>query len=246
MSVTVILNGYRRPEYLDSQLHAIHNQSVKPDEVWLWHNHEESQYGAFDKHYKNFDAVVKSSRNFKFHGRFALGLLARTEYVAFFDDDTIPGARWLENCTIHHEKIPGILGGVGIVLRSSTYGDHDRVGWPLPSKDIAYCDLVGHAWFLKRENLKYLWSVPPISLDNGEDIQLSLFAKKHGGLPTYCPPHPPEDKSMWSSLAPWELGNDSRACSNASNPDWAQFAQQRIDIVREALKRGWNTVRNVQ
>jgi len=242
MSVTVILNAYRRPEYFPSQLSAIHAQTAVPDEVWVWKNtHPEADFDGCI-HLPGIDAVVDSSRNFKFHGRFALGLLARTEYVAFFDDDTIPGKKWLENCIACHKEEPGILGGVGIVLRSGMYGDHDRVGWPAPSNEKAYADLVGHAWFMKTDHCRLLWSEKPISLDNGEDIQLSYLAQKYMGLRTYCPPHPPEDKAMWSSLAGDTLGLDPKGESIA-NP--GTHLHLRREIVTKALQEGWRTVRNV-
>ena len=36
--ITVILNGYKRPDYLKIQLNAINNQTVKPESIMLWQN----------------------------------------------------------------------------------------------------------------------------------------------------------------------------------------------------------------
>jgi hypothetical protein len=36
--ITVILNGYKRPENLNEQLEALKNQTVKPDEILFWYN----------------------------------------------------------------------------------------------------------------------------------------------------------------------------------------------------------------
>jgi len=242
MSITVILNGYLRPEYLQTQITAIRQQTVQPDEIWLWTNWHEEGEGFKDVDLNELDVCVHSSRNFKFHGRFTLGLLARTEYVAFFDDDTIPGPKWLENCLECHNEERGIIGGVGIVLNSGTYGDHRRVGWPTPSPDKQYADLVGHAWFMAKSSLYYLWFRDPISLDNGEDIQLSFFAQKFGFLPTYCPPHPPDDKDMWSSLAGDTLGVDNKS-ESISNGE--KHLELRRSIVKTALSEGWKTINNV-
>ncbi len=38
MSITVILNGYKRGSNLDEQYEALQNQTVKPDEILLWYN----------------------------------------------------------------------------------------------------------------------------------------------------------------------------------------------------------------
>ena len=51
-------------------------------------------------------------------------------------------------------------------------------------------DLVGHAWFLKKPMLRFMWAEEPVSWENGEDIHLSYMALKHGGLGTYVPAHP--------------------------------------------------------
>ena len=36
--VTVILTVYNKPQYLDMQIEAIKNQTVKPKEIMLWYN----------------------------------------------------------------------------------------------------------------------------------------------------------------------------------------------------------------
>ena len=36
--ITVVLNGFRRPDYLKTQLEAINNQTVKPESIMLWQN----------------------------------------------------------------------------------------------------------------------------------------------------------------------------------------------------------------
>jgi GT2 family glycosyltransferase len=38
MSITVILNGYKRGKQLTEQLNALNNGTVKPDEILLWYN----------------------------------------------------------------------------------------------------------------------------------------------------------------------------------------------------------------
>lgn len=243
--ITVILNGYKRPEYLEEQVNSILNQTVKPKEIWLWVNHCDNV--NFDNYLSNIDVVVKSSRNFKYHGRFSLGLLARTKYVALFDDDTIPGKKWFENCITTSKKYEDncILGGAGVILDSKNYVYHTREGWPNPKEDDVAVDLVGHAWFLNKFLLTSLWLEPSISLDNGEDIQLSYLASKYFNTKTICPRHPLNDKDYWSSLKPWEYGNDSKASSNGSLMPVSEFFIQRNQIILECLSRGWKTINNI-
>lgn len=242
--ITTILNVYRRPEYLKEQIEAIKNQTIKGEGIWIWVNdHEDNR--EFDYTSLDVDNIIRSSHNYKYHGRFALGLLAQTKYVSFFDDDTIPGDMWYENCVYCQQHGSKILGGAGVVLNSKTYADHIRVGWPSANRTLERVDLVGHAWFVPKEALLAMWNETPY-LNNGEDIQLSYNAQKYKKIETYCPPHPIENKRLWSSLTPYEKGNDNKASSNGSLMPIGEFYNQRDLCVSYAVEGGWNTVRGVK
>ena len=242
--ITVILNCYRRPYNLKMQVDAIRAQSVKPVQIWLWINYHEDNKD-FDPHLLDVDKVFSNNYNWKFYGRFAAALLADTEYIAIYDDDTVPGKRWHENCLETMKTHEGILGSAGIILKSDQYINHDRCGWPTQNKVTTEVDLVGHAWFFKREWLKYLWQEKPVTWDNGEDIQFGFMAKVHGGIPTYCPPHPPEDRDLHGSILGNELGIDDKATSTNSSVSHQQFFGERDRCVQEGIKKGWKTVRGV-
>lgn len=243
--ITVILNCYRRPYNLKMQIDAIRRQSVRPTQIWLWINQHEDNEG-FDPSTVDVDRVFNNDFNWKFYGRFAAALLADTEYVALYDDDTIPGSRWHENCLNTMKTHEGILGSAGIILKGDRYVNHDRCGWPTQNKDVTEVDLVGHSWFFKREWLRYLWQEKPVTWDNGEDIQFGFMAKIHGGVPTYCPPHPPEDRELHGSILGNELGIDDKATSTNSSVSHQQFFSQRDVCVQQGLKKGWITVKGVK
>ena len=243
--ITVILNCYRRPYNLKMQIESLRNQTIKPKQIWLWINdHEDNR--DFDPTTLDVDRVFKNDFNWKFYGRFAAALLADTEYIAIYDDDTIPGDKWHENCLNTMETHEGILGSAGIILKSDQYINHDRCGWPTQNSQVTEVDLVGHAWFFKREWLRYLWQEKPVTWDNGEDIQFGFMAKVYGGIPTYCPPHPSDDRSLHGSVLGNELGIDDKATSTNSAVSHQQFFSERDRCVQEGLKRGWKTVRNVK
>lgn len=242
--ITVILNCYKRPNYLQEQINSIKNQTVKPKEIWLWINSTDENK-KINPYVLGLDRVFKSSVNCKYHARFAIGLLANTEYVAFFDDDTIPGDKWFENCLNTMQQTPGILGGAGVILHDRRYMYHTRVGWPSKNSQTTEVDLVGHAWFLKRSDLNYMWRETPYSLQNGEDIQLSYLAKKYGGVKTYCPPHPKDDPRLHSSLKAELYGNDNKASSNGSIKPIPEFYLERDLCVSHSINNGWKTVLNI-
>jgi len=243
--ITVILNSYRRPYNLNMQIKAIKNQTVLPKETWLWVNDHEDNQG-FDYDDLGLDKIFKNDFNWKFYGRFAAALLADTEYIAIFDDDTVPGTKWFENCLNTMGTHEGILGSAGILLNDKFYVKHDRCGWPTQNKETTRVDLVGHAWFFKREWLQYLWKEKPPTWDNGEDIQFAYSVQKYGGIQTYCPPHPPEDTQMHGSIMGNELGIDNKATSTNSNVSHQQFFSERDMCVQHGLKNGWETVRGIK
>tara|TARA_R110002110_G_scaffold213678_1_gene427047 strand:+ start:564 stop:2192 length:1629 start_codon:yes stop_codon:yes gene_type:complete len=243
--ITVILNSYRRPYNLNMQAKAIQNQTILPKQTWLWTNdHKDNR--NYDYSSLGFDRIFNNDYNWKFYGRFAAALLADTEYIAIFDDDTVPGTKWFENCLNTMKTHEGILGSAGIILNDKNYVKHDRCGWPTHNKETTRVDLVGHAWFFKREWLQYLWKEKPPTWDNGEDIQFAYSAQKYGGIQTYCPPHPANDLQMHGSIMGNELGIDDKATSTNSNISHKQFFEERDLCVLHGLENGWKTTRSVE
>lgn len=240
--ITCVLNVYRRIEYLDYQIESLLNQTIKPSEIIIWINSHEDNKNLNREKYSNFK-IIDCNFNWKYHGRFSAAMLAKTEYVALFDDDTIPGKKWFENCLLNIKKYNGIMGGAGIILNSSTYADHVRSGWPIKNKDIQEVDLVGHSWFLKKEWLKYFWNEEPATWENGEDIQLSYLCQKYGNIKTYCPPHPEYDKELHSSLAGEVFGSDKKASYINYG---SEFYRQRDQIIQKYIKNGWETINGIK
>lgn len=236
--ITVILNCYKRPQYLKEQITAIQSQTVKPEEIIIWYNKPEDdrQYNISGLGVK----VILCDHNYKFHGRFASALLSKTEFVALFDDDTIPGPKWFENCLESYNKKPGIYGTSGVVLHKNKYTPNHKVGWNgvKPNPNIEEVDLVGHAWFMKRKDLIYLWRENPYSWDNGEDMQLSFFAQKYGNVKTYVPPHPIDDIGMWGSQRGAQYGNDKSSSWHKGG-----HFELRNEIAKKQIENGWKTLR---
>ena len=237
--ITVILNCYKRPQYLQEQIEAIKSQTIPSEDIWVWSNKPEDQ-NQQDLSHLGIKTIV-CNHNFKFHGRFALGLLAKTKYVAFFDDDTIPGNKWFENCiNTVNQGYNGILGTTGVLLEGNYYTPHTKVGWNRGGNDQPQeVDLVGHAWFMEKNYLRYLWYEDPVSWDNGEDMQLSYLAQKYGNIKTYVPSHPQSDHSLWGSLP-----TKGKQYGNDNNANWKihNHTPLRNSIVKQQIKQGWKIV----
>jgi len=212
--ITAILNGYKRPQFLKEQIEAISNQTIKPKEIMLWQNNTE----GFDYNLVNTLTTASCNKNMGVWARFAFALNAKTEYVCIFDDDTIPGPLWFENCLQTMKTHQGLLGTIGLIYKNTNnYHPNIRVGWDKPNANTIQVDIVGHAWFFKKEWLSTYWrELPPNGFENvGEDMHFSYTLQKYLGLKTYVPPHPPHFKEMWGSLNGWNMGTEKNALSLA-------------------------------
>jgi glycosyltransferase involved in cell wall biosynthesis len=197
--ISVILNVYKRSINFGEQLNAILNQSIEPLEILVWENGTETVPDEFRKKV----TITRSSTNFGVWARFAYALNSRGEFVCIFDDDTIPGNRWLENCYTTFMKTPGLLGTRGVVFENqNAYSMHSDVGVYGPNVETEQVDIVGHSWFFKKDWLGEFWGDLGNRFLNdvaGEDIHFSFVVQQRLNLPTLVPPHPVDDLSLWGS-----------------------------------------------
>jgi len=198
-----VLNLYRRPHTLIQQLNAVQTQSFPPEKIIIWKNYAEGvNVPEIPEELKHNVTVIESSENFGVWARFTCGLLVNTEYICVFDDDTIPGKYWFENCIQTMKTHCGLLGTIGLrFLKGDDYEHEPRIGWHGPNNNVEQVDIVGHAWFFKQEWTHYLFECLPDYNSMflvGEDIGFSYILQKHG-INTYVPPHPLGNMEMWGS-----------------------------------------------
>jgi len=238
MSITTILQIYKRPNYLKEQIQAIKNQTIKSDKIMIVHNEGGITFN-YSRDIQKDVQLIYANPNMKFHLRFAIALLCQSEYVAFFDDDTIPQPQWYENCLNTIKKHDCICVTNGRIIdrkNNKQYGP----GWGNPSDNEVEVDFGGHAWFLRKKNLKYMWYDDIIEYNNGEDIQLSANAQIFGKIPTIVPPHPSSNKRLWGSdpQKAIEYGCDSVASWIVNK----SHNKERYKLFDEYVKRGWKLI----
>jgi GT2 family glycosyltransferase len=203
--ITVILNVYKRPHVLQEQLDAIKNQTIQPKQIIIWHNHVDG-YEIPENIRNNKSLIIMNcNKNMGVWARFAAALTANTEFICVFDDDTIPGKKWFENCINTINVVNGLLGTVGVIFNpnASRYMDWaGRIGWCNPNITTMKADIVGHSWFFRRSWLPELFKIVPDYnkfFVTGEDMGLS-YAFQKIGINTYVPPHPYNDIEMFGSI----------------------------------------------
>jgi len=197
--ITVVLNAFKRQAYLKEQIDCVFSQTVPAKIVMIWNNGSQINLGAYGEKVM----IANHSLNLGVWSRFAYAINAETEYICMLDDDTFPAPRFFESCLDHMNQKPALLGARGLrFLSSSRYHPFISYGWDMPNDKAELVDIVGHAWFFKREWLSVFWrEMPPLGTSRlvGEDMHFSFMLQKYLGIPTMVPPHPSENPEIWGS-----------------------------------------------
>ena len=173
-----------------------------------------------------------------------LSNVADSDYVCVFDDDTIPGCNWFFNCLNCMSQKEALYGTIGVIFKDSNkYEVYRRYGWdsynngnnitPMP------VDILGHSWFFKKDWLSYFLREPPKVNEYfsvGEDINFSLMLQKYANIPSYVPPHPSNDLSLFGSIphTAWAIGCDGNSGSN--------IVKTFDDAFQDAINNGFRTL----
>lgn len=246
MSITAVLNVYKRSHTLVQQLYAVQMQSIPPENIIIWKNYSEGiTIPPIPENLKKNVTIIESSKNYGVWARFTCGLLVNTTYVCVFDDDTIPGIDWFKNCIETMKTHCGLLGTIGLRFNrgNSYWSKEPRIGWDGPNTQVEQVDIVGHAWFFQQNWLHYLWECEPDYNQMflvGEDIGLSYIFQKHG-INTYVPPHPLNNKNVWGSdkdLA-YRYGADATAVSCQPG-----IIEKFDEVLKYYINKGFITMRN--
>jgi hypothetical protein len=205
-NISVVCSLFKKPESLILQVKAIKEQTIKPREIFLFQDGIPEDYTLDLKNplKEYFDDIKVCEENVGVWGRFNYARSAKGKYICLFDDDTIPGSRWLENCYMHMLEEEGVYGTIGIVMTEEgkyPIGGHYRVGWENPYSKKAEVDFVGHSWFFKREWLDYMFDGTEKFQKFkyvAEDMCFSVQCLKHN-IRTFVPPHPFWRRDFWGS-----------------------------------------------
>ncbi|KZR79908.1 hypothetical protein PMIT1342_01853 [Prochlorococcus marinus str. MIT 1342] len=230
--VTAVINLYRRFDSVVEIINSLHAQTVPASNIIVWIN---QGTGITDiTRLKNLFpslSIVYCEDNLGVWARFAYSLNNLTEYTVVFDDDTIPGNKWIENCLREMTLEEALYGTVGLIFRSSShYMDHDRHGWPNPNTTSMYVDIVGHSWFFRTSWLRTYWQHKEYFIGTdycGEDMHFS-YALQLLGIPTKVPPHPADDMSFWGSTKGAQAGSGDEAISVSGKGSLMDYPLQQL------------------
>lgn len=239
--LTVIVNGYARPDYLPLVWEAVQYQTRRPRETWIIQNHpgikapvptwffDQLRIGGFTD-----TRLIVSDLNFGCWFRFLVAALhCRTRFVAIYDDDTVSGYAALDTILGELERQPGVYVGRGITYERRDDGPkfwkHRVEGWSAATPQTCRVDFGGHLWVMETRWLRDLLTLLPPRLfqsrtpgrEIGEDMFVSFVAQRRG-LPTYAAAHPPAAGAQWTSVDAWQMGTHPNAVSNSPALDDGQ------------------------
>ena len=234
-TIGVVLQVFKR-NTLQVQLEAAAKQTLAPSTVVVLQNGHHVDVSSiiqkFRVQHPHFEVQhIASSKNLRFHGRFYLAYMLRETYVSVWDDDVLPGSKWLEHCVkvskAHKNALVGGNGRSFIELQSLRGGKT----YKMKQRDsVGRQDFVGHTWTLPREFLKYYLEFDMLSLHTGEDIQLS-FALQKVGIQSWKP----EKKGQWNL-------RDIPGAANA-NASYTKNQAPRELLFCKLLKAGFKTLK---
>lgn len=239
IKISVILNVYKRLDYLDEQINAVYNQSIKPHEIIIWNNSLTILNWP-----QKLDVpliIFNSSKNMGVWSRFFCSANATGNYVVFFDDDTMPGKKFFENCIECMCIKKGLYGTTGYVFSCEGYFKYNnRIGWQLGNDNIEEVDIIGHAWFLKKKWMKYFYNeLPDITKypTCGEDFHLSFTLKKYGNIKSYIVKQPKGDYDLYGSIKGAIYGEDGNGISSeyGSYEKFEEIYKYYVDILKFPL-----------
>lgn len=241
-TISVIITAWQRPQHLEEQVARVLDQTVAPHEIVLWYNQPPKVMGIIERkqllQFRNSEKVRKivCDHNFGIIPRFALASALEGDYVCIFDDDTMPGRRWFENCLNYVDREKVICGTIGLRLLSKTepITEIPRMGWAGYNESLEIVDFVGHSWFFRKQWARYFWDEEPCLRTFGEDIHFCAMLQRRG-IRAACPPHPKDDQSLWGSVK-GELGIDKVAISSRDRQK--EYGQ----VIRYEIENGFKLV----
>jgi UDP-N-acetylglucosamine 2-epimerase (non-hydrolysing) len=247
-TVTVVLNAFKRdPRLLERQIELLEAQTMRPASIVVWQNENHVDLsGVLTKH-PQVKHVHSKHWNMRFHGRFLLALMIDTEFVAYADDDAMPGKNWLRTATNLVQRENSLVGTEcrtfewpAVMNPSTPYLKvHEFVE---PRGEGQPVDFVGHWWVMKSAWSHWIWSMPHPSFYSAEDASISALLQMRGNIGTYCyrkkgrPTDDQPELNLDSVVSDKSITNRAENVASWRDPN-AQTI--RMQIFRYWLRQGW-------
>jgi hypothetical protein len=251
--LTVIINGYARPEYLPLVWEGIQYQTRRPYETWIIQNSPQGRCPVprkfFEEARRFHTKIIDSDLNHGCWFRFLVAALyCRTRYVAIYDDDALSGRLALEAAVSDLSRTPGIYGCWGATFLNEpdgpSYWKRELAGWPAAQDHPVAVDFVGQMWVLETDWLKALFNYLPERLfatpdpgrECGEELLVSFVGQKLGRQ-TFIYSIGREYNPRWASIQGIEMGGHPAAMSQTGGLSQADYHLRLLRTLGWSLRR---------
>lgn len=183
--------------------------------------------------------LVIGETDLAYFGRFQLGLQLMTPYAVFFDDDCIPGERFIELCmhTIGTTEFRHLLGIKGHRSPYPPRGDGLTYFGPVSqSRQIHEADVVGGAWVVEQEWIKLMFRERVFTFLTGEDYALTSGLRRYAGLHAFVLPTHADPK--WCGTGPKAEYESISAAHDSTGGDGAPRMEARKMLETQLYYRG--------
>jgi len=235
--ITVLINGFNRPYFLQEQIASLNAQTVKPDKILVLYTKPKKDFPVPFVDGVDF-IVVENDQGL--NTRFAVGLIAKTKYLCILDDDILPGKKWLESCLKIIQVENAVISSYGLKFTDGSWNDLSglKCGDQGIHSDVPIeVDVTGHSWFMKKEWLRYFWMEEPLDWTVSDDIHLSYTMRKYGKLKLLVSPYS-DDLEVWGNTMP-ERGLGMKALHARKSED--------IEVWQDPQRsNSWSTVEEIQ
>jgi glycosyltransferase involved in cell wall biosynthesis len=230
--ITVILTYYKRKDSILQVIESINNQTIKPKEIWLLHNFDDTVKEVIDENLipKNVK-IIKSSMNFNCYFRWAMVMLVKTKYAVTIDDDHILGKKWFENCLSLYEIYGNDIAAVGLGIKSILFKKEnngtvcEKYGYIAAQKgqfnqEPIEVMLGQQPLFFPVSIIRDFWGKTPFTLDAADDYHFSDTIKRANGK-IYVTPHT-QDIDTWAhtGLNPIDYDKDGNPIAKSVQAAW--------------------------
>lgn len=231
-SWTAVITLWRRGDYLKEQLTAIMNQTITPDNIIIIQN--ESHLTIDRKDFSQFNfTLIKSDLN-SLYTRWIIGYLSDSKYVCVFDDDVIPGRKWIELCIQTSNKYNALVGPSGRIAQPGSQPAWKSIETQESGED-ELCDWVCNSYFFQTSWIKYVVAADRYagSQKTYDDIQLATTLKAFGGINTVVPGQPKKNPEL-NGHTKRQYGHDEHALWKRQPTEHMLSRSQMIDKLNGA------------
>lgn len=252
--VTAIVSFYSRVDTVTRMLHALASQTLPPRQIWVEvsgspvHDDIVRKVHAFNNTMLALRTpsielhLFSSDRRMGYHGRFRHAMQAPTSRVAIFDDDCIPGARFLKQAmhVANTGRFPGVLGVKGHLAHPIAPGHTLQWYGPLSRTSVlTEVDVVGGAWVMDTATVKALYRSQPFTWATGEDIQLCAAVRLVQRQACYVLPADYDDPDTMGVSSDYMRLSDVGDTTDRAVPLSLRHRQERAVFYRGDARPSW-------